>query len=211
MKRVFPAVFYIIFTFLGASVAFAQEGSALTAAQKAEERRPAVSNNYRLSHKDLLRVDVFQEPDLIKDARVANDGTITLPLVGKVPVRGRTLVEAQQLITELYNKDYLVNPQITILILEYAERRVEVFGQVNRPGPVLIPPEESMTLTEAIAAAGGMNRLADEKKVILTRTLSNGKTEVFRFNFRDILRDPNIKDPEVRDGDKIEILEAILG
>ncbi|MGF1448714.1 MAG: polysaccharide biosynthesis/export family protein [Opitutales bacterium] len=212
MKRLFLAVFYTFFTFVFSSGAFAQERSELSAAEQLEARKqPAVSNNYRLSHKDLLRMDVFQEPDLAMEARVANDGTITLPLVGKVPVRGRTLVEAQQLITDLYNKDYLVNPQVTLLIVQYAERRVEVFGSVNRPGPVLIPPEESMTLTEAIAAAGGLSRIAKEGAITITRTLPNGRTEVFRFDFDDIIRDPKVTDPRLLDGDKIFVPESLTG
>ncbi|MGF1484804.1 MAG: polysaccharide biosynthesis/export family protein [Opitutales bacterium] len=207
MNRLYPSVFYIFLTFALALTANAQPREG----EKADERPLVISDNYRLSHKDLLRVEVFQEPDLIKDARVANDGTITLPLIGKVPVRGRTLVESQELITELYNRDYLVNPQITILILEYSERRVEVFGSVNRPGPVLIPPEEPMTLTEAIASAGGLSRIAAEDKIALTRQMPNGRSEVFQFNFKKILRDPKVVDPEVIDGDKIFVPESTFG
>ena len=128
------------------------------------------SGNYLLNPSDILRVEVFQEQDLFREVRVAQDGSIVLPLIGKIYVGGKSVFDAEKLITELYNRDYLVNPQINVTITEYALRRVNVIGQVNKPGIVIFPPEEEMVLLEAISLAGGFNRLADKSKVTLTRT-----------------------------------------
>jgi polysaccharide biosynthesis/export protein len=145
------------------------------------------TGNYLLNPSDLLRVEVFQEQELFREVRVAQDGTIVLPLIGKIYVGGKSVFDAERLITELYNRDYLVNPQINVTITEYALRRVNVIGQVNKPGVVIFPPEEEMVLLEAISLAGGFNRLADKGKVTLTRTLANGKTETFSVDTRKLI------------------------
>ena len=165
---------------------------------------------YALCPTDLIRVEVFQEPDLLKEVRVEGDGSIVLPLIGKVPVGGMTLSDAQDYIQYLYNKDYLVNPQVNLLILEYSERRVQVLGQVNRPGVVLIPPEEFLTITQAISGAGGFNRLGDESEVQIRRMGPDGKPQVLIINVKEILRNPKAKDIIVRDKDTIFVDEGIL-
>ena len=168
-----------------------------------------VPSNYVLRPKDVFRMEVFQEPDLEQEARVAADGTVTLPLIGNVTVGGMTVGDAQDLITELYNKDYLVNPHITLLVLVFTERRVEILGAINRPGPVSIPPEEELTLTKAISGASGHSRLANLKKVRLTRIDDSGKPRVVWINFEEISRG-KAKDIQLQDGDSIFIEERIF-
>ena len=112
-----------------------------------------VSFKYKLRPLDLLEIRVFQEPDLQKTVRVAADGTIDLPLIGRLEVKGLTIQESQEKIRALYDKDYIVNPQVSVFILEYSPQRVHVIGQVNRNGEVRFPPEERMTLSKAIADA----------------------------------------------------------
>ena len=118
---------------------------------------------------------------------MAQDGSIVLPLIGIFFVGGKSVFDAERLITELYNRDYLVNPQINVTITEYALRRVNVLGQVNKPGVVIFPPEEEMGLFEAISIACGFNRLADKGKVTLTRTLANGRSETFSIDTRKLI------------------------
>lgn len=168
-----------------------------------------IGSNYILQPLDIIQVEVFQEPDLEKQVRVSQDGSIALPLVGKVSVAGLTVSDANNLITQLYERDYLVNPQVSLLLLEYTEQRAYVHGQVNRPGPVVIPPEEQMTLTQVISAAGGMTRLASDS-IQLTRTDANGRKKVIEVSFDDILEDPDAKDIAVEDGDSIFVPERII-
>ena len=166
-----------------------------------------VTENYRLNTKDVIRVEVFQEPDLLRELRVNADGKVALPLIGNVKVGGMTVLDAQQLIRDLYEKDYLVNPQVNLLVLEYAERRVSVTGQVNRPGPVLIPPEEEMTFTQAIAAANGLNLRAAENRITLTRMMPDGKPRKYTLDYDEIVNDPR-KDMKLQDGDTIYVEES---
>ena len=168
------------------------------------------AGNYRLNPSDLLRVEVFQEPDLFREVRVAQDGSILLPLIGKIYIGGKSIFDGERLITELYNRDYLVNPQINLTIVEYALRRVNVIGQVNNPGIVVFPPEEEMVLLEAISLAGGFNRLADKRKVTLTRTLFNGKTETFTIDISKLIAGDDAMRWDLQKDDVIFIPERVF-
>lgn len=168
------------------------------------------SGNYLLNPSDLLRVEVFQEQDLFREVRVAGDGSIVLPLIGKLYVGGKSIFDAERLITELYNRDYLVNPQINVTVTEYALRRVNVIGQVNKPGIVVFPPEEDMVLLEAISLAGGFNRFADKGKVTLTRSLPNGETETFQIDTRKLISGDNSSTWNLQKDDVIFVAERVF-
>ncbi len=134
------------------------------------------SGTYRLSPSDVIRMKVFQEDDLTTDGRIDKDGNVTIPLVGVVTLGGKTVEEATAHLRELFGKDYLVNPQVTLSIAEYAKRRFTVIGQVQKPGTYDIPSEESVNLLQALAMAGGFTRLASQGKVMVNRTLGGRRT-----------------------------------
>jgi polysaccharide export outer membrane protein len=192
----------------------AQDDTAASATEAAStQTRPApeaLSSNYVLRPTDMIRLTVFQEPDLTVEDRVATDNHVTFPLIGRVRVGGLTVAEARDLITELYNRDYLVNPQISLLILQYSERRVHIHGQVGSPGPVLFPPEEDLTLTAAISSRGGYTLRANISSVNIRRRGSDGKDIVMNVNLREILRNPQAMDIKLQDGDIITVPESIF-
>ena len=133
-------------------------------------------DDYVIQPGDLLRVQIFQEDDLTREVRVTQGNSITLPLIGAVDVAGLTPKQAQDLIRGLYDRDYLVNPQVNVGVTEYAPRTVNVLGAVHNPGAIPFPQEEGLTLVDAIARAGSFNRYADRRKVKLSRTNDNGRT-----------------------------------
>jgi len=137
------------------------------------------SSDYVIQPSDLLSVQVFQEDDLKREVRVSQEYSVTLPLIGKVYLKGKTVHQAEAMIRDLYDKDYLVNPQVNLVVIDYAKRSVNVLGSVNSPGVVLFPQEQGLTLLDAISRAGGFSRLADTKKVKLTRTNADGKAETY--------------------------------
>ncbi|MCW5549001.1 MAG: polysaccharide export protein [Opitutaceae bacterium] len=148
----------------------------------------AERSDYLLQPADLLRVQIFQEDDLTREVRISQEYTISLPLVGSIELRGRTLADAQRIIRDLYDRDYLVNPQVNVIVLEYAKRTVNVIGSVNSPGAVPFPQEEGLTLLDAITRAGGFNRFADRRRVRLTRTDAQGATVNYTINADDIIQ-----------------------
>jgi polysaccharide export outer membrane protein len=166
--------------------------------------------SYKLQPLDLLKVQIFQEPDLDRDVRVSKDHTIVLPLIGTVDLTNRTVHDAEQLITELYGRDYLVNPQINITVTDYAQRSLNVLGAVNAPGSVLIPPERELTLVDAIAHSGGFSRLANRTHVSLTRTLPNGDIQHFTINVDQLIAGNAARQWVVQDGDVVFVPESVL-
>jgi polysaccharide export outer membrane protein len=178
--------------------------------QPAAEKAAARHLTYLLRPMDLLKVQVFQEPDLDRDLRVSRDYTIVAPLVGEVSIRGLTLRETVALLTQLYRNNYLVNPQINITVTEYAPRAVNVLGAVNSPGAVALPPEKELGLLDVIARSGGFSRLANRTKVSLTRTKANGEVENFLINTDDLVSGDNAARWLVQDGDVVYVGERIL-
>lgn len=127
-------------------------------------------NSYRLRARDFIRVLVINEPDTQIERRINSDGTVDIPFLKKlVPVAGLTLTQAQ---VELANqfRVYFKKPQVTISIVTYAERRVYVSGYVGKPGPVSIPPEETLTLGRALSMAGGVLPRGNRSDVTIKRT-----------------------------------------
>lgn len=179
---------------------------ALAGAQEATKNIGLIGKNYELKPMDILRVTVYMEPDLEQEIRLSQDGTANLSLIGNTNLGGMSIKQANNHITDLYNRDYLVNPQISLELMSYTEQRVYVHGQVNTPGPVVIPPEENMTLSQVISAAGSMTRLASDK-IQLTRTDADGKKTVTFHYFDDILEDPASNDVVLKSGDSIFVSE----
>lgn len=169
-----------------------------------------VDENYILQPSDVIQISIFLEPDLEKSVRIEADGTVTLPLIKKVKVADLTVSDAQELITQLYNRDYLVNPQISVLVVSFSPKLVRVLGSVNRPGVVNMPPDREMTLTEAIASANGISRLGNPKSITIKRVDDSGKTQQFDVNFNRILMNANAKDMILKEGDTIWVPERII-
>ncbi len=146
------------------------------------DRAQNQADDYVLQPLDLLQIRIFQEPDMDREVRISREAVVSLPLVGRLSLKGMTIRQAEQHVAELYDRDYLVNPQINIVVLEYARRTVNVLGSVTDPGEIEFPREEGLTLLDAISRAGGFTRLADRRKVRLTRKLEDGTTENFVIN-----------------------------
>jgi polysaccharide biosynthesis/export protein len=169
-----------------------------------------LSGDYVLQPLDLVKVEVFQQPDLEREVRLTRQSTVNLPLVGNVDLKGKTVNEAAELIRTLYDKDYLVNPQITLTVLDYNHRKVDVLGSVNSPGTVSFRPEQKMGLIEAITRAGGFTRLADRSRVKLTRTMPDGSTQNFIIDADDLIQGKSSDPWYLQQEDIIFVPERIL-
>ena len=169
-----------------------------------------VGENYILKPSDVISIEVYQENDLNKSARIQGDGSVALALIGKVKVAGMTAGEAQSLIIDLYNRDYLVDPQISLLVVEFSPRVIHILGSVNNPGVVPIPPDRDLTLTEAIASVRGVSRLGNPKSITIKRVEEDGRARQMEVNFSRIIKDPNSKDIILKEGDTIWVPERII-
>ncbi|WP_269526342.1 polysaccharide biosynthesis/export family protein [Coraliomargarita parva] len=169
-----------------------------------------VGENYILKPSDVIQVNVYQEPDLEKQVRIEADGTVTLALIEKVKISGMTVAEAQTLITDLYNRDYLVNPQISVLVVSFSPKVVTILGSVNRPGVVYMPPDRDLTLTEAIAQVNGISRLGNPKSITIKRVSDDGRAQQWEVNFSRIVTDPKVKDIILQEGDTVWVPERVI-
>jgi protein involved in polysaccharide export with SLBB domain len=126
---------------------------------------------YILSPNDQVAVEVFGEEDLRTNGRLNGEGNLSVPLLGSIHLGGLTLTQAAARLTDLYARDYLVNPRVNVMLIGYAKRRFTLLGQVNRPGSYEMPEgsPEGVDLLEAIAMAGGYTRIAAPEKISVRR------------------------------------------
>ncbi len=133
--------------------------------------------NYRLGAGDQLHISVFQNPDLTLDTRVAEDGSITYPLIGRVALGDADLSTAERRIAKaLVDGGFLKNPQVSVQLLEIRGNKVAVLGQVAHPGSFAIESTNTR-ISQVLAEAGGITTTGDDK-VILTGT--RGGNEIRR-------------------------------
>jgi polysaccharide export outer membrane protein len=112
--------------------------------------------DYVLGPGDEIRVAVFQNPDLTTETRVSETGSISLPLVGTVPVGGETLINAENKIAKvLRDGGFIVKPQVTVQLLQIRGNQVAVLGQFNRPGRYPLETA-NVHLSDMLALAGGI-------------------------------------------------------
>jgi polysaccharide export outer membrane protein len=149
---------------------------------------------------------VYQEDDLSTKTIIDKNGMVMLPLLGQVKISGMTVGEATTRIRELYDKDFLVNPQINLIVEHFAESHFSVFGQVQHPNNFIFPQNESMNLLEAIAMAGGYTRLGQPSKVDVRR-IENGAPKVYHFDAGKMAKDPSKKPFEILPDDIITVGE----
>ena len=127
-------------------------------------------------------MSIFREPDLTTRSRVASDGTVQLPLIGDVKVAGMTVRSAREIIRKRYDADYLVDPQVYLNVINYAQRKFTILGQVTKPGTYEFPGGDSLSLLQAVGMAGGFTRTADRGKVIIKRPAKGGAEETLKLN-----------------------------
>ena len=123
---------------------------------------------FLLGPSDVLRVNVWRNPDLSGDATVRPDGTIAMPLVGEIPAAGRTAAQVRAEISkrlQAYVKEESNN--VTVSVTAINSYRFVVNGNVERTGAYT--SNRYVTVSEAIAMAGGPNRFADPEQTVIIR------------------------------------------
>ncbi len=160
--------------------------------------------NRKIQPNDVLIIRVLNEPDMNQEAKVTNDGRVNYFFIGDVEVGGKTIAEAKTLIQDLLNKDYLVDPQVSIEVRQYALQVVTILGAVNKPGQVVLPPDRQLDIVEAIGLAGDFNRYANKDRIELRRRGQNT-----RYSYENLrkLTDPS-KKVYVEPDDIIDVAES---
>ena len=168
-----------------------------------------IMGSRHLQPNDVLEVMVYQEPDLATKVTLDDRGMVALPLIGPVKLAGLTLEQATAKIRDMYDKDYLVNPKVTIQVDQLAVLRFTVLGQVQKPGSFEFPPNETLNLLEGLAMAGGYTRLAAPSKVTLQRNV-NGELKVFHLDADAMARDKTNKPFQLLPDDTVTVEERVF-
>ena len=137
------------------------------------------ANEYRLGSGDVVRINVYQNPDLTLETRVTEAGIVSYPLLGAIRLGGLTVTAAEKLVADgLRNGNFVKQPQVTLVVLQVRGNQAGVLGQVNRPGRYPIEVAD-MRLTDLLAMAGGTAQGgADIVVVVGTRNGQPYRTEV---------------------------------
>ncbi len=163
-------------------------------------------SDYVLVIGDVIELNVFREPELTTQATIARDGTVQLPLVREVALAGLTIRDARELLRGIYDKQFLVNPQVFMNVVKYAQRKFTIMGQVARPGSYELQGGERIDILEAIGLAGGFTRVADRGRVVIQRK-ENGSVSAIRANTKR-MADGKEMPVEVQPGDVITVTES---
>lgn len=126
-------------------------------------------SSYMLRPNDSIKLDIYEEPDLSVSVRILRTGEAAFPLIGSLQVSGMTVTAATAKIHELYARDYLVDPKVTLSVVAYAAEFISVMGAVMSPGQIPIPDSGNLDLITAITSAGGLAQNADAKRILLVR------------------------------------------
>jgi polysaccharide export outer membrane protein len=158
--------------------------------------------DYKIGPMDVLRIDVWKEPDISRLVPVRPDGKISLPLLKDIQAAGLTAAElSAQIASGL--KEYITNPQVTVGVAEINSRRVYITGEVSHPGSLPLLP--NMTVLQALSSAGGFTQFAKLKSIYVLRT-ENGKKVKLPFSYKDVVGGrKEEQDIELKSGDVIVV------
>jgi polysaccharide export outer membrane protein len=164
----------------------AQEGASTQKSDAAS--KPATSGTtdaeYKIGPQDVLRIDVWKEPDISRVIPVRPDGKISVPLLNDVQASGLTAMQLAASLRDGLSK-FLNNPQVTVTVAEINSRRVYLTGEVTRPGALTLLP--NMTVLQALASGGGFTQFARLKNIYVMRT-ENGKQVKHPFNYKEVVK-----------------------
>ncbi|MGB8478099.1 MAG: polysaccharide biosynthesis/export family protein [Acidobacteriaceae bacterium] len=163
-----------------------QTKSGDTAVERPDSRvTPSVDAHYRIGAGDVLTVNIWHEPEVSRNVPVRPDGKISLPLVGDVQAAGLTPTQLKTELEARFEK-FLTNPDVSVIVAEIRSQRVNVLGQVMRPGTyALIPP---MNVIDAVATAGGLREFAKPNKIYVLRTLPDGQVARIKVQYKNVLK-----------------------
>jgi len=142
---------------------------------------------YRLGPEDVISVDVFNQPRYSRaNITIPPSGRVSLSLIpGGVFVNGKTVEEVAQLITKKYD-EFIIDPQVTVSLDKASSYRYSVLGDVGQPGIRLM--NRRMTVTEAIAEAGGVLATGDKSKNMVLRRGPDGQMAQIPVNVSAIYK-----------------------
>jgi len=153
------------------------------------ETSAGMKTGYIIGVEDNLQISVWKQPDISVTVPVRSDGKISIPLINDIQAAGRTPDQLRKEIAEKLEK-FIEEPTVSVIVLTLNSLKITVSGNVNSPGVYKIGSE--IRLIEAITLAGGLNLMADPKRILIIRK-QNGVEKYYQVNYSDILEGKDIK------------------
>lgn len=169
--------------------------------------------DYRIQCKDILYIDVYNEPELSYDPqkqrslRVSTDGRISFPLIGGIEVAGLTPFQLERKLEGLLGDGYLINPHVSVIVGNY-HGSVCVLGEVRSPGEINLQDKE-ITVVEAISMKGGFTDIASPNRTYIVR-MDNGIKKIIPVKVNKIIKSKNGEDIILKHGDTVVVPEAFF-
>lgn len=153
-----------------------------------QQEKGSFVKEYFIGARDLLEIKVFEFPELSQTVRVSEDGSISLPLLGRIEVQGLTKDAVEAKLAGLLEAKYIKNAQVSIFIKEYQSQQVAVIGAVEKPGTYELVGR--MSLLQVFSQAGGLKENASNEIFVL-REGRSGNTATITIDLKDLLLNGN--------------------
>jgi polysaccharide export outer membrane protein len=155
-------------------------------AKPADTAKPEVivPAGYIVGDSDIIRVNVWKEPEVSQTVVVRTDGNISLPLINEVKVSGMTPLQIQDMVAEKL-KSFLNSPQVTVTVIEIRSKRAFITGEVARPGTYSLNAQT--TVLQLIAQAGGFTPFARKDSIVVLRT-EEGRQSRLKFKYKEVVQ-----------------------
>ena len=156
---------------------------------KKNEPEKFLNASYTINAGDVLEINVWREKDLDKEVTVRPDGAVSIPLVGEIIAKGKTIAELQKLITNKLEK-FIPDPVVTVTTKAILGNKVYVVGNVNRPGEIIM--NQRINVIQALGIAGGTNAFADLNDIKILRRVDSNQVAI-PVKAQDIESGKNLK------------------
>lgn len=167
---------------------------------------PAQSGDYMLGSGDVIRITVYQNPDLTTEARVSEGGLISFPLLGSVAVGGRSAGSVErQIERQLREGGFVLQPQVSVLAMQMRGNQVSVIGLVGRPGRYPLETA-NLRLSDVLATAGGIAPTGADTVVLIG--VRDGKTTRREIDIPALFLKGSESDVPVAGGDILYVHRA---
>jgi len=167
-----------------------------------EKSIPPPGTQYIIGPEDVLKINVWKEPELSLSVPVRTDGKISLPLINDVQVVGSTPIELKEELTKRLSK-YIENPTVSVIVEQVNSLKIFIVGNVNQPG--VFDVKREVNVLQAISMAGGFNEWAKKRKIKIFRK-HGGIEKVIKVNYNKIIsgKHPELNIP-LQPGDTIVV------
>jgi polysaccharide export outer membrane protein len=171
------------------------------AAARAATVTPAA--NYIIGPDDVLSVVFWRDKDMSGDVVVRPDGKISLPLMNDVQAGGLTPSQLRDAVNTMA-RQYVEDPNVTVVVKEIKSRKVFITGMVEKPGPY--PLNGPTSVVQLISVAGGLKEFTDGKKILIMRTDRSGRQSAHLFNYQKVVAGKNLEQNiELQPGDTVVV------